>query len=910
LALLNQQTAGLKQLESLLEKRVRGEIHSVQQATAQIPIQTIIVPGSSVGPYEIEGPIGRGGMGEVYRARDTRLGRQVAVKFLSGTTSDNPAFVERFQREAQAISALNHPNVCTVYDIGNHSGSPYLVMELLEGQTLKERIAGQRISREGILAVMLPILDALEAAHSAGIVHRDIKPANIFITRRGVVKILDFGLAKSTESETNRPTAALETLTAPGTTVGTISYMSPEQARGKTVDARTDIFACGVVLYQMATGVLPFAGDGWVSSLEALLNATPRAPRELNGDLSPEIELVIARALEKDVEARYQNAAAMRHDLVRALQIPGPPNAPSVVAAQPPRNWKVPAAAIAAALLAAVLVAWYFDFRKHPVTSPSEFVQLTDFSDSASAPALSGDGRMLTFLRGGNPFLTTGAVYVKFLPNGESTRITDDPREKYNPVFTPDGSRVAYTVHNRDENTWDTWTVPVTGGSPSRLMRNAAGMAWIGNGQILFSEVRSGTPLHMGIVVSRESRAEERRIYFPENERAMAHYSYLSPDRKSVLTVEMNPTWLPCRLVPADKGSQGRQVGPPGPCTAAAWSPDGKWMYFTAETNGANHLWRQRFPLGAPEQITSGPGEERGLAVAPDGKSLISSVGIRRSSVWIHDAAGDRLLSPEGSATYPQFSGDGKRVYYMLLKKASGTNELWFTDLQSGSANPVLAGVPVVDFDISRDGRRVAFTTPTDSSSDVLVAPLDGSSPPRVVARGGEMARFAGRADFLVFRKLGARANSIARVRTDGTGLETILDASASGMNYLSPDGNWIGVHLGDMERGTVAVSLKDRTRKLVCKEICSPRWSDDGKYLFLTMNPVPERANPTLVLPIPAGEVLPALPATGFGPNAAEELRGVSVIGQDWPAPGPNLQTYAYVKAEFAGNLFRIPLH
>ena len=267
---------------------------------------------------------------------------------------------------------------------------------------------------------------------------------------------------------------------------------------------------------------------------------------------------------------------------------------------------------------------------------------------------------MVTFLRGGNPFLTTEQVYVKLLPDGQSTQLTNDPSPKYNPVFTPDGSRVAYTSLSRADGVWNTWTAPVTGGPPTRLMRNAAGLRWIGNGRILFSEIMTGTPTHMGIVTSTESRAAEREIYFPENERAMAHYSFLSPDQKSILAVEMNPIWQPCRLLPMDAstssgGTAGRQIGPPGPCTAAAWSPDGKWMYFIAEINGANHIWRQRFPDGTPEQITVGPGEQQGLALAPDRKSLITSVGIRKSSVWMHDARGEHPLSPEGSAKSPKF---------------------------------------------------------------------------------------------------------------------------------------------------------------------------------------------------------------------------------------------------------------
>src|SRR5262245_6228986 len=264
------------------------------------PVQ--LEAGTKVGPYEIQGTLGAGGMGTVYRARDPRLGRDVALKFLSGPYSTEGEALERFHREARAISALNHPNVCTVYDIGEDRGRPFLVMELLEGQTLKQRIASGRIPNEDLIRITLQISNALEAAHSRGLVHRDIKPANIFLTASGATKILDFGLAKSVplgrSNSATLPTdvdAAItsqETLTKAGVTLGTVSYLSPEQARGEDVDARSDLFAFGVVLYEMATRVLPFTGDTWTVVLNAILDRNPRPPRELNSDLMPELETV------------------------------------------------------------------------------------------------------------------------------------------------------------------------------------------------------------------------------------------------------------------------------------------------------------------------------------------------------------------------------------------------------------------------------------------------------------------------------------------------------------------------------------------------------------------------------------------------------------------------------------------
>jgi hypothetical protein len=320
--------------------------------------------------------------------------------------------------------------------------------------------------------------------------------------------------------------------------------------------------------------------------------------------------------------------------------------------------------------------------------------------------------------------------------------LTFDSNVKYDPVFTPDASRVAYTGLTM-AGSFDTWTVPILGGPPTRMMVNAAGLSWIGPDRVLFSEIMEGTVLHMGIVTAKESRAEERAIYFPAHERAMAHYSLLSPDRDWVLIAEMTGSidWQRCRVVPMDGHSAGIQVGPEGACTAAAWSPDGRWMYLNVKVGGSAHLWRQRWqgaPRGDPEQITFGPTEEEGLAMAPDGKSLIASVGVRRSSLWTHDAAGDHAVSLEGSAEAPKLSPDGKRLYYLLRKSTSSdVSELWRRDLASGKSDPLFTGQHIVDYDVSRDEARVAFTVLVGGESQIFLAAADRSSPPRLVVSGG-----------------------------------------------------------------------------------------------------------------------------------------------------------------------------
>ena len=889
-------------------------------------------PGSLIGSYRIEELIGVGGMGEVYRARDGTLERDVAIKVLPQHFASDSDRVARLLREARLLAALNHPNIAAIYGVVEANAHRGLVLEFVEGPTLAERRNGG-IPLSEALSIARQIVDALDAAHGKGIIHRDLKPANIKVAPGGIVKVLDFGLAKidavddGESADLSHSPAATAGSSRVGAILGTAAYMSPEQARGNAVDKRTDVWSFGCVLYEMLTGRTAFSGETLSATIASILSGEPDWAA-LPETTPSAVRRMLQRCLERDPEQRLHDISDTKRALDDGLL--------DLRGSTASRRWLFAAAGLAVVLVSVGAAFVLLRQPTTPATLAEPAQQLTDFNDSAIHPAVSPDGRMVTFVRGGffgtsSGGQTTVQIYVKVLPNGESMQLTRDPFQKEQPVFSPDGSRIVYAAVMPGFK-WDSWQVPALGGAPRPFLPNASGLVWLDDQRLLYSEIMSG--IHMGIVTSTESRAGSRPIYFPRLDGGMAHRSAPSPDRTQVLVVEMSGgEWLPCRLVPFDGSSIGRRVGPlDGQCTTAAWSSDGRWMYFSSNAGGAFHVWRQRYPNGTPEQITFGPTEQEGTALTPDGKYLITSMGLQQASIWLKGAS-ERQLTSEGFAMLPTMLPSGDRMFYLMRTGSRGyaSGELWSLSLRTGEKERALPGRVIAAYSISADGRRIVFTSAGIANDDgIWVADLDSRTPPRQLIKqrtpGGEALAFFGGPGEIVYISPQAGVQHLYRMRDDGSGAEQIRPDPVKNLMSVSPDGQWAVVVLPEMTPGgglrLQLTSLHDGAPMTACESCInlglgplriqgSPiTWSLDGKSVFVRLQYFGMGTAKTVVLPYRSGVPLATLWPKGLRSEQDVAANpGATVINEANVFPAASASAHLSWRRTTQSNLYRVPL-
>jgi serine/threonine protein kinase/Tol biopolymer transport system component len=824
-----------------------------------------MTPGQRLGSYELIERIGAGGMGEVWRALDPALGRQVAIKILPPQYSRDPDRLRRFEQEARAAGKLNHPNVLAIYAVGIHDEVPYLVTELLEGTTLRERLANGALTERKAVEYGDQIVQGLAAAHDKSIVHRDLKPENIFITCDGRVKILDFGLAKLTQSG---PDGDMPTQTAHGLVLGTPGYMSPEQVRGEAADHRADIFAVGAVLYEMLSGQRAFFAGSSVETMHAVLTEDPPAISRV----SPQLEQIVRHCLEKTPADRYQSA----RDLAFQLRLAAPaamPEAATSSANTPRRRWVTAAALCVIALAAAGAgVTWWF--TQSPARSSALTVRrLTFDSGLTTDPAFSFDGQLVAYAsdRAGAGNLD---IWRQQLATGEPIQLTSHPADESEPVFSPDGSRIAF---RSERDGGGVYVVSTFGGEPRLIAKEGRRPRFSPDGREIAYWVPTGPVPYIGkAFVVPAVGGDPTQI---EPSFASARHPLWSADGQKLLFVgareqkeiplESQDWWMSSRTgAPAVKTGAADvfrrlRIRDQGSQAIAPFAWVGDDVFFSAAFDEATHVWRLALPAATgvartnAERVTSGTSVETKPSVSADGRIVFASLK-QDVNIWSLPIGGDGVANGElqqvtGSAfdAHTSLSADGTKLVFVSTR--SGNRDVWLKNLVSGAEIALTASsLHREQPEITADGSRVAYWVFDGTRAEIHQLAIAGGLPEKLCDACGRPWDWSPDGRRLLYLiPEGSKAPGLALGMVDvATREKTVYAHPDFGLARarFSPDGHWVSFTVIPVDRAApnrivIAPFPEGLTtaanRWIVAAEersaLDKSRWSADGSLLYYT---------------------------------------------------------------------------
>lgn len=693
-----------------------------------------LTAGTRLGPYEVVSQLGAGGMGEVYRARDLKLGRSVAIKVLPPSVAKDHETLERFQREAKVLASLNHPNIASIYEFED-SGKPALIMELVEGPTLADRLLTGPVSIEDALPIAKQICDALEYAHERGIIHRDVKPANIKVTADGTVKLLDFGLAKALEETavtadiSSSPTFT-NLATQAGLILGTAAYMSPEQAKGRRVDRRADIWAFGCVFFEMLAGNKTFHGETVTDTLAEIIKVDPDWTL-LPASTPRKIRTLIERCLKKDAKQRLQAIGEARITIEEVLA--GKDTRVDEAATKPTaRENRSIVGWIGGFVVGALLVAAISWWMARSASAPAamHFSAVTSFAGVQAQPALSPDGRSVAFVSNRDGHYN---IYVGLVRGGELVQITHGDALKSRPSWSPDGSTLAYAQLN-DSGLTDIWEVSALGGTPRMVVVDANDAAWTPDGRSLVYESADGMVWTCGIA------GENPHLLVHMDPPQTATELRVSPDGKMVaIAVRLPGPYGELGVADISTGKLRLLTQDQALVLSPAWTPDSHFIYFSSSRGGTLNIWKIGADGRGLQQVTAGEGDDAELDVSTDGKRLVfaalrSNIGLAEWDTQVQPGAASVKVvanDPARNEFGPAYSPDGKRIAFFTNLKGTENESISVADANGGNAAQLVrdSRINLLPHWLP-DGNRIAYSSwDNQGSGEGRVVAVSGGAP-------------------------------------------------------------------------------------------------------------------------------------------------------------------------------------